>query len=51
MPHAMNPTSLTSWNVKGAGNLLAHIACNESIVTYFLEGEGGGQFVSSHHMR
>jgi hypothetical protein len=47
----MNPTSLTSWKVKGEGNLSAHTACHESDITYILEGEGGGQFVSPHHMR
>jgi len=51
MQHAMNLTSLTFWKVKGEGNLSAHTACNVSDITYLLEGEGGGQFVSPHSMQ
>jgi len=38
--HAMNLMSLTTWKVQEKGNLSAHTACNESDITYFLEGEG-----------
>ena len=51
MLHAMNQLSLTSWKVKGEGNSSAHAACDESDVTYALQGEGGGQFVSPHRMQ
>ena len=37
MLHVMNLTSLTCWNVKGKGNLSAHVACDESDITYKLE--------------
>ena len=47
----MNPTSLTRWMVKEEGKLSAHATCDESDVTYSLEVEGGGQFVSPRRMR
>jgi len=46
MQHAINLMSLTPWKMKREGNLSALATCNESDVTYKLEGEGGGQFVS-----
>ena len=48
-PHAMSPVSPTSWKVKGEGNWSTHAACNESNITYKLEG--GRQFVSQCHMQ
>jgi len=39
-PHAMSPVSPTSWKVKGEGNWSTHAACNESNITYKLQGEG-----------
>jgi len=50
MPHAINPTSLTYWKVKGEGNSSAHAACNQSNVAYILESEERGQFISPHLM-
>ena len=50
MPHEIKPMSLTHWMVKKEGKLSAHAACNESDVTYSLEGKGGAQFVSACHM-
>ena len=46
----MNPMSLTYWKVKGEGNLSAQAPCNESDVTYNLQGGGGWQFVSPRSM-
>jgi len=37
----INPASLTSWKVKGKANSSAHAVCDESDVTYSLEGAGG----------
>jgi len=45
MPHPVNP-SLTDWKVKEEGKSSAHTACDQSDITYFLEGEGW-PFVSS----
>ena len=50
MLHAMNPMSLTHWKMQ-EGNSLAHATCDEFDITYMLEGEVGGQFVSPHCMR
>ena len=44
--HVMNLASLTSWKAKGEGNSWAHATCDESNITYCLEGEGGWQIVS-----
>ena len=49
--HTMNLTSRTCWKVKGEGNSSVHTTCDESDMTYILEGEGVGQFISPHHMR
>jgi hypothetical protein len=42
MLHVMNLTSLTRWKVKWEENSSFHAACNESNITYKLEGEVGG---------
>ena len=49
MPHAIN--SLTSWKVKGEGNLSAYITYNESDITYKLKNKAKGQFISPCHMQ
>jgi len=49
MLHAMNLMSLTHWKMQ-EGNSLAHATCDEFDITYMLEGEVGGQFVSPRCM-
>ncbi|KAJ7211862.1 hypothetical protein C8J57DRAFT_1256648 [Mycena rebaudengoi] len=49
--HVTKATTLTIWKGKGERSLSAHAACDEGDDTYFLEGEGGAQFVKSHCMR